>query len=76
MVCPTRAPGSSLGTAGQDFREHHFLRGWVKKGKKGASAHAPALTLRALTMSLAQSWSTSESSQLDEIQYGLKELKV
>jgi hypothetical protein len=48
----------------------------VKKGKKGASAHAPALTLRALTMSLAQSWSTSESSQLDEIQYGLKELKV
>ena len=37
---------------------------------------APALTSRALTMSLAQSWSTSESSQLDEIQYGLKELKV
>jgi hypothetical protein len=37
---------------------------------------APALTLRVLAMSLAQSGSTFESSLLDEIQDGLKELKV
>jgi hypothetical protein len=40
------------------------------------SVVAPALALRVLAMSLAQSGSTFESSQLDEIQDGLKELKV
>jgi hypothetical protein len=35
---------------------------------------APTLTLRVLAMSLARSGSTFESSQLDEIQDGLKEL--
>jgi hypothetical protein len=43
--------------------------------KRGpGSVVVPALTLRVLAMSLAQSGSTFESSQLDEIQDGLKEL--
>jgi hypothetical protein len=37
---------------------------------------APALTLRVLAMSSVQSGSTFEGSQLDEIQYGLEEIKV
>jgi hypothetical protein len=37
---------------------------------------APALTSKVLARSFAQSGSTFESSLLDEIQDGLKELKV
>jgi hypothetical protein len=57
------------------FAEHYYSRTFMNNGKKkGRGRRAPALTLRVLAMSLAQSGSTFESLQLDEIQDGLKEL--